>query len=54
MTIESKMRLFTTTVRLILTYAAETRADTKGTKQKINNVKIKLLRSTKGKTPRNK
>lgn len=54
MTTESKMRVYKTAVRPILTYAVETRADTKRTKQKMNTVEMKVLRSIKGLTLRDR
>ncbi|CAG9836503.1 unnamed protein product [Diabrotica balteata] len=44
LTTESKMKVYKTTVRPILTYAAETRTDIRKTKQQINNIEMKLLR----------
>lgn len=54
MTTESKLKVYKTTVRPLLTYAVETRADTRGTKQKMNNVEMKVLRSIKGITLRDR
>ncbi|CAG9833057.1 unnamed protein product, partial [Diabrotica balteata] len=45
---ESKMKVYKTTVRPILTYAAKTRTDTRKTKQQINNIEMKVLRSIAG------
>ncbi|CAG9833287.1 unnamed protein product [Diabrotica balteata] len=45
---ESKMKVYKTTVRPILTYAAETRTDIRKTKQQINNIEMKVLRSIAG------
>lgn len=44
MTLESKVRIYKTMVRPILTYATETRAETMKTKQKMRTADIKILR----------
>ncbi|PSN36755.1 hypothetical protein C0J52_19376 [Blattella germanica] len=54
MSIESKTRIYKTCVRPIMTYAAETRADTKKTEQLVSTNKMKILRSITGYTLYNK
>ena len=50
MSVESKVRIYKTSVRPVLTYAAETRADTTKTRQKVNTTEMKILRTIAGKT----
>lgn len=42
----SKVRVYKTAVRLILTYTVETRSETKEAKQKINTVEMKVRFTT--------
>ncbi|CAH0383760.1 unnamed protein product [Bemisia tabaci] len=51
---ESKVRVYKTVVRPVLTYAAETRADTKRTKQQLRTVEMKVLRKIAGFTLRDR
>lgn len=48
--LETKTRIYKTVVRPILTYGAETRAETTRSKQLINTVEMKTLRKIVGKT----
>ena len=50
MTIESKMKIYKTTVRPITTYEAETRAETERTKQLLRTTEMKTLKSAIGVT----
>ena len=50
MTIESKMKIYKSTVRPITTYGAETRAETERTKQLLRTTEMKTLRSAIGVT----
>ncbi|XP_056641560.1 uncharacterized protein LOC130448295 [Diorhabda sublineata] len=50
--IETKTRIYKTCIRPILTYALETRADTKKTKQTLRTTEMKTLRCIIGKTRR--
>lgn len=50
MTAESKIRIYKTCVRPIMTYAAETRAETSATKRKMRTAEMKILRTIKGTT----
>ncbi|XP_072159004.1 uncharacterized protein [Bemisia tabaci] len=45
---ESKVRVYKTIVRPVLTFAAETRAETKRTKQQFRTVEMKVLRKIAG------
>ncbi|KAI4472449.1 hypothetical protein M0802_016812 [Mischocyttarus mexicanus] len=47
---ETKTRIYKTYVRPILTYAIETRADTKRTKQALRTAEMNILRPIVGKT----
>ncbi|KAI4481007.1 hypothetical protein M0802_014055 [Mischocyttarus mexicanus] len=49
---ESKEKIYKTLIRQILSYTAEIRADTKKTKQKMNNVEMRVLRMILGLTLR--
>lgn len=48
MNVESKIRIYKTCVRPILTYATETRAETKRTQQMMTTVEMRILRSISG------
>ena len=48
MSIESKVRLYKTCIRLVMTYAIETRVETVATKKLLRTTKIKTLRSIAG------
>ena len=48
MTLESKVRIYKTCVRPIMTYAAETRADTAKTKRMLRTTEMKTLRAITG------
>ncbi|XP_057654722.1 uncharacterized protein LOC130892978 [Diorhabda carinulata] len=50
--IETKTRIYKTCIKPILTYAIETRTDTKKTKQTLKTTKMKTLRCIIGKTRR--
>lgn len=50
MSIESKARIYRTTIRPVLTYAAETRADTRRTKNLLRTTEMRILRSIAGVT----
>lgn len=50
MALESKVRVYKTIVRPVLTFAAETRAETKRTKQQFRTVEMKVLRKVAGYT----
>lgn len=52
MTAECKIRIYKTCVRPILTYAAETRAETTKTKKLLRSTEMKTLRAIKGVTLR--
>lgn len=52
MTTNSKVRIYKTCVRPVLTYAAETRAETSKTKQLLRTTEMKTLRAIKGVTLR--
>ena len=54
MSIESKVRIYKTCVRPILTYGIETRADTNKTKRMLRTAEMKTLRSIAGKTLRDR
>lgn len=54
MSIESKVRVYKTCVRPILTYGIETRADTNKTKCMLRTAEMKTLRSIAGKTIRDR
>ena len=54
MSTESKVKIYKTTVRPILTYAAETRADTSKTKQLLRTTEMNTLRTIVGKTRRDR
>lgn len=45
MTIRSKLRIYKTCIRPVLTYAAETRADTAKTKRILRTAEMKTLRT---------
>ena len=45
---ESKVRIFKTIARPVLTYAAETRAGTQRTKQRLRTEEMKFLRKVAG------
>lgn len=48
MTTESKVRLYKTCVRPILTYASKTRADTRKTKRILRSTEMRILRTIRG------
>lgn len=48
MSMESKVRIYRTCVRPVLTYAAETRAETSHTKRLLRTTEMKVLRSIRG------
>ncbi|XP_045477896.1 uncharacterized protein LOC123683044 [Harmonia axyridis] len=52
MTAESKVRIYKTVVRPILTYAAETRAETATTKSLLRSTEMRILRTIEGVTLR--
>uniref|UniRef100_A0AAR5Q8Q0 Endonuclease/exonuclease/phosphatase domain-containing protein n=1 Tax=Dendroctonus ponderosae TaxID=77166 RepID=A0AAR5Q8Q0_DENPD len=54
MNIDSKVRIYKTCVRPILTYGIETRADTNKTKCMLRTAEMKTLRSIAGKTLRDR
>ena len=54
MSIESKVKIYKTAVRPILTYAVETRADTSKTKQLLRTTEMNTLRTIIGKTRRDR
>jgi len=54
MNIESKTRIYKTCIRPILTYAAETRADTTVTKRMLRTTEMKILRSITNRTLRDR
>lgn len=54
MTAQSKVKIYKTMVRPIITYATETRAETKKTKQKMRTAEMKILRSISGVTLRDR
>ena len=54
MSAETKTRTYKTTVRPVLTYAAETRAETTPTQQILRTTEMKIIRAIHGKTLRDK
>ena len=52
MSAESKVRIYKTSVRPVLTYAAETRADTITTQQLLRTTEMRIIRTIQGKTLR--
>ena len=54
MSTESKVRIYKTIVRPVLTYASETRAETTYTQQLLRTIEMKTIRATHGKTLRDK
>ena len=54
MSITSKARIYRTAVRPILTYAAETRADTNRTKRALRTTEMRVLQAIAGVTLRNR
>ena len=50
MTVESKIKIYKAVVRPIMTYSAETRADTTKTKQLLRTTEMNTLRAILGKT----
>ena len=54
MSTESKVRIYKTIVRPVLTYASETRAETTYTQQLLWTIEMKTIRATHGKTLRDK
>ncbi|XP_050510702.1 uncharacterized protein LOC126887314 [Diabrotica virgifera virgifera] len=52
--IESKVKIYKTTIRPIITYAVETRPDTNRTLQMMRIVEMRTLRSIQGKTLRDR
>ena len=51
---EAKTHVYKTSVRPVLTYAADTRAETTPTQQILRTTEIKIIRAIHGKTPRDK
>ena len=54
MSTESKVRIYKTIVRPVLTYASETRAETTYTQQLLRTIEMKTIRAIHGKTLRDK
>ena len=54
LSLESKVKIYKTAVRPILTYAAETRADTSKTKQLLRTTEMNTLRTITGRTRRDR
>ena len=54
MSAESKVRIYKTRVRLVMTYAAETRSDTISTQQLLRTTEMKIIRTIQGKTLRDR
>ena len=54
MSIESKVRIYKTIVRPVLTYMSETRAETTYTQQLLRTMEMKTIRAIHGKTLRDK
>ncbi|XP_044749778.1 uncharacterized protein LOC123310376 [Coccinella septempunctata] len=54
MSTESKTRIYKTCIRPILTYAAETRAETSETKRKMRTTEMRILRTIRGITLRDR
>ncbi|XP_050516917.1 uncharacterized protein LOC126891697 [Diabrotica virgifera virgifera] len=51
---ESKVKIYKTTIRPIITYASETKPDTNRTLQMMRTVEMRTLRSIQGKTLRDR
>ena len=49
---EGKVRIFKTCVRPVITYGAESRADTTLTKQRLRTTEVRIIRTIHGKTIR--
>jgi hypothetical protein len=52
MSTESKVRIYKTNVRPVLTYASETKAETTNTQQLLRTTEVKTIRAIHGKTLR--
>ncbi|XP_029174771.1 uncharacterized protein LOC114943358 [Nylanderia fulva] len=54
MSTKSKIRIYKTCIKLVLTYAAETRTETSGTKRMMRTMEMRILRTIKGVSLRNR